>query len=69
MRLLGAGIRPHGRVDVFVPGEDCRLPLKSEVESDTVAHFRGMVDREFGAAVILIMAEWTLIVELASDRC
>jgi len=52
-----------------VRGEECRLLLKSEVESDTVAHFRGMVDREFGAVVILIMAEWTLMVELASDHC
>lgn len=43
-------------------GEECGLLVKSEAESDTVAHFHGIVDGEFGAVVILMM-------ELASDYC
>lgn len=60
-------IRPHHHVDIFVPGEEYHLLVESEVESDCV-DFRGIVDGELGLVVILIITEWTLLVELASDH-
>jgi len=64
-----ARVQPPVQVHLFVPGEECGLLVKSEAESDTVAHFRGIVHGEFGTVVILIMVECTLMLELASDYC
>lgn len=36
-------------------GEEYSLLIKSEAESNTVAYFHRIVDREFGAVIILII--------------
>ncbi len=52
-----------------MPGDEYHLLVEPEVESDGVAHFRGMVDGELGLVVSLVITEWALLVELASDHC
>jgi hypothetical protein len=66
--IVRCRIRPHHHVDIFVPREEYHLLMEFEVELDNVAHFREIVNREVRLVVILIMTEWILLVELASDH-
>jgi hypothetical protein len=58
-------------MDIFVPREEYHLPVKSEVESHSMAHSRGIMAWELGLGLIvtLIRIGWILLVERASDHC